>query len=107
MSRLAACYFHSAAIDLPEQIGRTACDEVDDIRLQRAIGGEGGGLADRLLGPVGIAAAQLGKTADEGDGIVRDLCRHGILRLRFRLGLTVAVPAVFAGLVRGGVRQAR
>jgi hypothetical protein len=99
--RLATSNLHHATIDLLEQFGRIARDEVDDICLQRAVGSEGRNLTDRLLSPVGIAATQFGEAADEGDGIIRRLCRHGFLRL----GLAVAILLVFAFLVRGAARQ--
>jgi hypothetical protein len=79
-----------AAIDPLEQFDGIACDEVDDMLLQRGVGGEAGSLTNRLLRLVGIAAAQFGETADEGDGIIRRLCRHGILRL----GLMLAILAI-------------
>ena len=93
-----------ATIDLPEQFGRVARDEVDNMRLQSGVRGKGGCLSDRLLGPISIAAAQFSKTADEGDGVIRHLRRHGVLRLRL---LAVAVFLVFAALVGGNVRQTR
>jgi hypothetical protein len=68
---------------------------------ERLVGGEGGGLADRLFGPVGIAATQFGEAADQSDGIIRHLCRHGILRL----GLMLAILRVFTVLVGGRFRQ--
>ncbi len=67
---------------LPEQFGRVARNEVDDIRLQGGIGGKAGGLPHSLLAPIGVAAAQLGKAADQGDGVARRLRHHGVLRLR-------------------------
>src|SRR5262249_16923496 len=86
--------------------GRIARDELDDICLQRGIGGEGGGLTHGLLGPIGIAAAQFGEAADEGDCIIRCLCRHGILRfglpiailLAFSLLVPLAVPPICTGV---------
>src|SRR4029450_7239214 len=82
MPRLATCNLDRSTIDLPEQFGLVARDEVYDFRLQGGVGGKAFGLPPRLLTPIGVAAAQLGKTADQGDGVVRRLRRHGILCLR-------------------------
>src|SRR3546814_6576435 len=43
---------------------------------------QAGALAHRLLGPGGIAAAQVGERADIGGDIVDDLLFHGRLRRR-------------------------
>ena len=102
MPRLAACNLDRATIDLPEQFGLVARDEVDHIRLQRGIGGKAGGLPHRFLRPIGIAAAHLGKAADQGDGVVRRLRCHCILRLRL---LVAAVLLFLIALVRGSLRQ--
>ena len=104
MPRISTRNLDHAPIYLPEQFGLVACDEVDDVRLQCGIGGKAGGLPHRLLRPIGIASAQLGKTADQGDGVVRRLRRHGILGLRL---LVAAVLLFLIALVRGSVRQTR
>src|SRR5437879_11304572 len=97
-SRISTRNLDHAPIYLPEQFGLVACDEVDDVRLQCGIGGKAGGLPHRLLRPIGIASAQLGKTADQGDGVVRRLRRHGILGLRL---LVAAVLLFLIALARG------
>ena len=48
-------------------------DEVDDVERDGLVGGRGDRVAHGVLGPVGVAPAQLGYAAREGDGVVRDL----------------------------------
>jgi len=43
---------------------------IDDAGLQCPGGGQARCLANSLLGPIGVAAAQFSEAADEGDGIV-------------------------------------
>ena len=61
---------------------RSVCstgDEVDDVEVDGLVLVDGDGVAHGLLGPVGVAAAQLGDAADVGDGVVRDLAAERAL----------------------------
>ena len=73
---LAARHLDRAAVDLGEQIVEVARDQIDDALLERLGGGQARRLAHRLLGPVGIAAAQLREAADIGDRVVDHLLLH-------------------------------
>ncbi len=60
-----------------QQFGNVHRHQLDDPLLQGLGGGEGGGLAHRLLGPAGVAPAQLGQRLDIGHGVVQGLALHG------------------------------
>ena len=62
-----------AAIDGPEQLAGIRRNQIDDMLLQRLPRIKRRGFADRLLGPVRIAAPKLGKASDQGNRIVRCL----------------------------------
>ena len=84
LPRAAARDLDRPAVDPLEKLGRVAGDEIDDTRFQRRARRQAGGLANGLLGPVGVAPAQLGQTADEGHGVVGRLRRHRVFRHRRR-----------------------
>jgi len=67
---LPACDLHHATVNLPEQVGRITRDEVDDVGLQWPLAERVAASRTALLGPLDIAAAQLGEAADEGDGVI-------------------------------------
>ena len=71
---------------------------------KRRVGGKTGGLAHRLLGPIGIAPAQFGEAADQGNGVIRHLRRHGILQRRL-LRIVLFVLAVLVGGAAWQTRQ--
>ena len=99
--RLRAVDGHLAAIDLRQEIVDAGGDDVDDAGLSRLGRRHGGGLAHRLLGELGVTAAQLREAAQQRDHIVD--------RLALCRGLSlVAVRAllVFGRLVASWLRQA-
>jgi hypothetical protein len=68
-----------ATIDIVEQGCQVGRHQVDHAELQRLVGGDVDGVAHRILGPVGIAAAVVGEVADLRHGIVGDLPVHRLV----------------------------
>src|SRR5262249_15494000 len=88
-----------AAIDLPQKVGQVARDDVGDVLRERIGGGEAGGVADGVFGPVGVAPAELGEAADVGDGVVGDFAFHG--GAATGAGGVAAAPLVVVGFLVG------
>jgi len=71
---------------------------ITDPLHQRLVIGQAGGLADRTLGPVGVAAVELRQAADIGNGVVVTLV---ISASGGRIGLGLLAPDE-SGLVGAG-----
>jgi hypothetical protein len=101
---------HLAPVDAREQVRQIAGDHIDHLLLQRGRCRQAGRSPHRLLGPLGVAAAQFGKTADVSHRIVDDLALHGAarqVRRRARSGRIALVTLVGTRLgARAGRRLA-
>ena len=64
-----------ATVELAQQVVQVDGDEVDDLARERVARRQADRLAHRLLGPRGVAAAQLRQAADVGGGVVDALGR--------------------------------
>ena len=60
-------------VDLVQERREVGRDDVDDVLVERLLRGEVRGLADCLLGPVGVAAVRLREPADVGGRVVDHL----------------------------------
>jgi len=67
----------TAAVELRQQGRHVGGDDLDHVQLQGFVGGQADRFAHGALGPVGVAAAQLGQAAQVGGGIVDLLAGHG------------------------------
>ena len=61
------------AVDVVQEGGQVGRDHVDDVLVERLLRGQVGGLADRLLGPVGVPSVCLGEPANVGGRVVDHL----------------------------------
>ena len=68
-----ANHLRAAPIGLAQQVVHVGRDEVHDVEAHCLVLVHRDGVAHGVLGPVGVAVAQLGDAADVGDGVVRDL----------------------------------
>ena len=100
-----ARHFHLATVELLQQHGQGGRNEVYHALAQRVLRRQAGSLAHRLLGPLGIAAPQLGQALDIGHRVVDDLAFHGRARLgRSRGALSALVRRLGVGQARHGGR---
>ncbi|MNH42545.1 hypothetical protein D3C79_1042640 [compost metagenome] len=67
------------AVELSQQVRQVIGNLVDHLQAQGIAGGQADGFAHRLLGPVGVAPAQLSQAANVGRRIVDLLAGHGVL----------------------------